>query len=87
MTFRFRVEKPRPAGAIQACPRCSRQRARPLSVLLTCRVMAGGMTKRMTRLSHGSSTEPWLPPGRTAAAVASSRSDTFRQIDGCSALI
>jgi hypothetical protein len=33
-------------------------------VLLTCRVMAGGMTKRMTGLSHGS-------PHRTMATFRS----------------
>jgi hypothetical protein len=38
-----------------------------------------GNDQENDRLSHGISTEPWLPPGRPAAAVASSRSDTFRQ--------
>jgi hypothetical protein len=38
----------RPAGAIQARSGCSRQRGRPASVFPTCRVTAGGMTKRMT---------------------------------------
>jgi hypothetical protein len=35
----------RPAGAIAACSGCSRQRGRPASAFLTCRVMAGGMTR------------------------------------------
>jgi hypothetical protein len=41
----------RPAGAIAARSGCSRQRGRPLSAFLTCRVTAGGMTKRMTARS------------------------------------
>jgi hypothetical protein len=39
----------RPAGAAQTRSGCSRQRGRPLSAFLTCRVTAGGMTKGMTR--------------------------------------
>src|SRR5215211_3992385 len=42
----------RPAGAVQTRSGCSRQRGRPLSVLLTCRVTAGGMTKGMTNLAN-----------------------------------
>jgi hypothetical protein len=37
-----------PAGASQSGSGCSRQRGRPSSAFLTCGVMAGGMTKRMT---------------------------------------
>ena len=45
----------RPAGAIAAGSGCSRQAARPASAFLTCRVTAGGMTRRMTvRLPSGS---------------------------------
>jgi hypothetical protein len=59
----------RPAGAAQTRSGCSRQRGRPLSAFLTCRVMAGGMTKRMTELPQGSPTEPWRPsdPDRKVA--------------------
>src|SRR5215216_3738491 len=46
----YESKRIRPAGASQACPGCSGQRARPSSALLTCRVMAGGMTKGMTTL-------------------------------------
>src|SRR5512132_1056500 len=38
----------RPPGAGQGGSRCSRRRGRPASAFLTCRVMAGGMTERMT---------------------------------------
>jgi hypothetical protein len=38
----------RPAGAVQVGSGCSRQWGRPASAFLTCRVTAGGMTKRMT---------------------------------------
>ena len=38
----------RPACAAQTRSGCSRQRGRPSSALPTCRVMAGGMTERMT---------------------------------------
>ena len=43
----------RPAGAAQTRSGCSRQRGRLLSVLLTCGVTAGGMTKRMTNPAQG----------------------------------
>jgi hypothetical protein len=52
--FDYESTSLRPAGAAQTRSGCSGQRSRPASVLLTCRVMAGGMTKRMTGLSHGS---------------------------------
>jgi hypothetical protein len=48
----------RPAGAIQTRSGYSRRRGRPASAFLTCRVMAGGMTKRMTRPTHGRRTRP-----------------------------
>ena len=41
-------KRTRPAGASQARSGCSRRRGRPASAVLTCRVTAGGMTKRMT---------------------------------------
>ena len=37
----------RPACTAQTHTGCSRQRGRPLSAFLTCRVMAGGMTVRL----------------------------------------
>jgi hypothetical protein len=69
----YESESLRPAGAIQAGSGCSRQRGRLLSVLLTCRVMAGGMTKRMTGLSRGSSTEPWRPSDQRSEGRSSHR--------------
>jgi hypothetical protein len=50
----YKSKSLRPAGAAQTRSGCSGQRGRLLSAFLTCRVMAGGMTKRMTGLSHGS---------------------------------
>jgi hypothetical protein len=38
----YESKRNRPAGAIHACPRCSRQRGLLLSAFLTCRVTAGG---------------------------------------------
>jgi len=63
----------RPARAIAACSGCSRKPARPASVFLTCRVTAGGMTKRMTRLSHGS------PPNHSDLPIAIGRSQVHRE--------
>src|SRR5215207_4411779 len=40
----------RPAGTAQTRSGCSGRRGRLLSAFLTCRVLAGGMTTRMTRL-------------------------------------
>jgi hypothetical protein len=44
----------RPAGAVPAGSGCSHRRDRLLSAFQTCGVMAGGMTKRMTRPTQGS---------------------------------
>ena len=44
----YESKRIRPAGTSQTGSGCSRQRGRLLSAFLTCRVMAGGMTKRMT---------------------------------------
>ena len=51
----------RPAGAIAAGSGCSRQQGRPASAFLTCRVTAGGMTKRITRLSTEGRPDHGLP--------------------------
>src|SRR5215218_9224971 len=48
----YESESLRPACAAQTRSGCSRQRGRPASAFLTCRVMVGGMTKGMTRLTH-----------------------------------
>ena len=84
----YESENLRPAGTSQARSGCSGQRGRLLSSFLTCRVMAGGMTKRMTRPTHGTHSRPWrasdrdrrqhLQTGSPAAAVARSRSATSR---------
>jgi hypothetical protein len=49
----YESESLRPACAAQTRSGCSRQRGRPSSALLACGVMAGGMTKGMTRPTHG----------------------------------
>jgi hypothetical protein len=46
----YESKRTRPAGTSQTRSGCSRRRGRPASAFLTCRVMAGGMTKGMTRL-------------------------------------
>jgi hypothetical protein len=51
----------RPAGAFASCSGCSGQRGRPASVSLTCRVMAGGMTKGMTSLAMAGQPAVLLP--------------------------
>jgi hypothetical protein len=78
----------RPAGAFASCSGCSRQRGRPASTFLTCPVMAGGMTKRMTRLTHGGPPAPTerqppplpdqdqAPPDRKSDGKASRRART-----------
>src|SRR5215218_3053738 len=48
----YESESLRPACAAQTRSGCSCRRGRPASAFLTCRVTAGGMTKRMTRLTH-----------------------------------
>ena len=71
--LRSRVGRPvkrRPARAAQTRSGCSRRRGRLLSAVLTCGVMAGGMTKGMTRPTHGRSTEPWLPSDRDRKVAA-----------------
>ena len=73
----YESKRLRPACAAQTRPGCSRQRGRPASTLQTCRVMAGGMTTRMTRLSHGSPTEPW-PPSDRAGGRSSTGEPTCR---------
>jgi hypothetical protein len=56
----------RPAGTARTRSGCSRQRPRPASAFLTCRVTAGGMTKRMTGLPHRATTV--FPSGSKATA-------------------
>jgi hypothetical protein len=63
----------RPAGAIAAGSGCSRQRGRPLSTFLTCRVTAGGMTKGMTRPTLGG------PPNHGDLPVPIGRSSTHQE--------
>jgi hypothetical protein len=53
----YESKRIRPAGTSQAGSGCSRQRGRLLSAFLTCRVMAGGMTKGMTSPPKGG--DPW----------------------------
>jgi hypothetical protein len=73
----YESESLRPAGAIASCSGCSRQRGRPLSALLTCRVMAGGMTKRMTSLPSSDRT-----PGPPTALPEAQGVDCSRSSSG-----
>jgi hypothetical protein len=75
----YESESLRPAGAIQARSGCSRQPGRPASAFLTCRVTAGGMTKRMTRPTHRGSIEPWRPSDRDRKVVAATGKPTYRR--------
>jgi hypothetical protein len=52
-TFRLRVEEPSSSVCRPDPFWLLTSVGPPLSVLLTCRVTAGGMTKRMTRPTHG----------------------------------
>jgi hypothetical protein len=52
--FDYEPDAPRRTGRAWSDPGCSRRSARPASAFLTGRAMAGGMTKRMTSLLHGS---------------------------------
>ena len=68
----------RPACAAQTRSGCSRQRGRPLSAFLTCRVTAGGMTKGMTSLATAGQPAVLLP----SDPVSDGRASYFPPVGG-----
>jgi hypothetical protein len=69
----------RPADAAQTRSGCSRQWGRLLSSFLTCRVMAGGMTKGMTSLAMAGQPAVLLPSDLVSEGVAPTGKPTFRR--------
>jgi hypothetical protein len=83
----YESQRTRPAGAVAAGSGCSGQRARLWSVVLTCWVTAGGMTKRMTRPAHSGTTGPSSTIRHSIGRLQLAETPTARSVGLSSTLI